>query len=142
MKILLQLSSLCIICGFNTTCFGSTRSHRYRKSARNALEQIRVNTKGILICPSAQRRLQTTKLNSRNLKVKTQLYYITYIYQVMVTANNYMFRPLTGHHQVVHLMKRAEDCTIYNATTVIRRYIYIYIYILYIYIYSYICNMI
>ena len=23
----------------------------------------------------------------------------------MVTANNYMFRPLTGHHQVVHLMK-------------------------------------
>ena len=24
--------------------------------------------------------------------------------QTMVTANNYMFRPLTGHHQVVHLM--------------------------------------
>ena len=24
----------------------------------------------------------------------------------MVTANNYMFRPLTGHHQVVHPMKR------------------------------------
>ena len=23
----------------------------------------------------------------------------------MVTANNYMFRPLTGHHQVVHLVK-------------------------------------
>jgi len=43
-----------------------------------------------------------TKLNSRHLKVKTQLYYI---YQTMVTANNYMFRPLTGHHQVVHLIK-------------------------------------
>ena len=27
----------------------------------------------------------------------------------MVTANNYMFRPLTGHHQVAYLMKRAED---------------------------------
>jgi len=25
-----------------------------------------------------------------------------------------MFRPLTGHHQVVHLMERAEGCTIYN----------------------------
>jgi len=25
-----------------------------------------------------------------------------------------MFRPLTGHHQVVHLKKRAEGCTIYN----------------------------
>ena len=24
----------------------------------------------------------------------------------MVTANNYMFRPLTGHHQVVYLKKR------------------------------------
>ena len=34
----------------------------------------------------------------------------------MVTANNYMFRPLTGHHQVVHLMKSAEGCTIYNVT--------------------------
>ena len=30
----------------------------------------------------------------------------------MVTANNYMFRSLTGHHQVVHLKKRAEGCTI------------------------------
>jgi len=30
----------------------------------------------------------------------------------MVTANNYMFRPLTGHHKVLHLL-----------------YIYIYIYI-------------
>ena len=30
----------------------------------------------------------------------------------MVTAN-YMFRPLTGHHQVVHLMKSAEDRTLY-----------------------------
>ena len=30
----------------------------------------------------------------------------------MVTANNYMFRPLTDHHQVVHLMKRAEGCTL------------------------------
>ena len=28
---------------------------------------------------------------------------------MMVTANNYMFRPLKGHHQVVHLMKRVED---------------------------------
>jgi len=45
-------------------------------------------------------------LNSRRLKAKTQLYYITYIYQTMVTANNYMFQPLTGHHQVVHLKKR------------------------------------
>ena len=24
----------------------------------------------------------------------------------MVTANNYTFRPLTGHHQVVHPMKK------------------------------------
>ena len=37
----------------------------------------------------------------------------------MVTSNNHKFRPLTGHHQVVHLMKTAEGCTIY---------IYIYIY--------------
>ena len=36
----------------------------------------------------------------------------------MVTANNYMFRPLPGHHQVVHLVKRAEGCTIYNVTSV------------------------
>jgi len=25
---------------------------------------------------------------------------------MVVTANNYMFRTLTGHHQVVHPMKR------------------------------------
>jgi len=25
---------------------------------------------------------------------------------MMVTANNYVFQPLTGHHQVVHPMKR------------------------------------
>ena len=36
----------------------------------------------------------------------------------MVTPNNYMFRPLTGHHQVVHLMKRAKSCTIYNVTSI------------------------
>jgi len=36
----------------------------------------------------------------------------------MVTANNYMFRPLTGHHQVVHSMKMVEGCTIYNVTSV------------------------
>jgi hypothetical protein len=68
-----------------------------------------------------------TKLNSRHLKVKTQLYYI---YQTMVTANNYMFRPLTSHHQFVHLMKRVEGCTIYNVTSVwwrdlVRRIVYI-----------------
>jgi len=35
----------------------------------------------------------------------------------MVTANNYMFRPLTGHHQVVHPMKRQKlivYCTVLN----------------------------
>ena len=32
----------------------------------------------------------------------------------MVTPNNYMFRPLTDHHQVVHSMKRFEGCTMYN----------------------------
>jgi hypothetical protein len=37
---------------------------------------------------------------------------------MMVTANNYTFRPLTGHLQVVHLMKRAEGCTIYNVISV------------------------
>ena len=31
----------------------------------------------------------------------------------MVTANNYMFRPLTGHHQVVYTMKRVEGA-LYN----------------------------
>ena len=36
----------------------------------------------------------------------------------MVTANNYMFRPLTGHHQVVHPMKRGWGCTIYNVISV------------------------
>jgi len=51
---------------------------------------------------------QITKSNSKCLKV----------YQTMVTANNYMFRLLTGHHQVVHLTKRVEDCTIYNVTSV------------------------
>ena len=33
----------------------------------------------------------------------------------MVRANNYMFRPLTAHHQVVHPMKSAKGRTIlYN----------------------------
>ena len=31
----------------------------------------------------------------------------------MVTPNNYMFRPLAGHHQVVRSMKRVEGCTMY-----------------------------
>jgi hypothetical protein len=34
------------------------------------------------------------------------IYIYIYIYRTIVTANNYMFRPLTGHYQVVHLMKR------------------------------------
>jgi len=46
------------------------------------------------------------------------IYIYIYIYQTMVAANNYMFRPLTGHHQVVHLKKRAEGCTICNVTSV------------------------
>jgi len=29
----------------------------------------------------------------------------------MVTPNNYMFWPLTGHHQVVHTMKSVDGCT-------------------------------
>jgi len=32
----------------------------------------------------------------------------------MVTANNYMFRPLTGHHQVVHPMKRGWGAVQYT----------------------------
>jgi len=36
---------------------------------------------------------------------------------MIVTANNYMFRPLTGHHQVVHTMKRVGGCTVYNITS-------------------------
>jgi len=28
----------------------------------------------------------------------------------MLTANNHMFRPLTGHHQVVHPMKTVGGC--------------------------------
>jgi len=31
----------------------------------------------------------------------------------MVTVNSYMFRPLTGYHQVVHTMKRVGGCTLY-----------------------------
>ena len=31
------------------------------------------------------------------------------MWQTMETANSYMFRPLTGHHQVVHLMKMFES---------------------------------
>ena len=37
---------------------------------------------------------------------------------MLVTANNYTFRPLTGHHQVLHSMKRVEGCIIYNVTAV------------------------
>jgi len=36
----------------------------------------------------------------------------------MVTPNNYMFRPVTGHHQVVHSLKRVEGCTVYNVTSI------------------------
>jgi hypothetical protein len=32
----------------------------------------------------------------------------------MVTANNYMFRPLTGHHQVVQPIKMGKGLTIYK----------------------------
>jgi len=35
----------------------------------------------------------------------------------MVTPNNYMFRPLTGHYQVVHSKKRVEGCTMCNVTS-------------------------
>ena len=34
----------------------------------------------------------------------------------MVTANRYMFRPLTGHHQVVHTMKRVGGCQLMEET--------------------------
>jgi len=46
----------------------------------------------------------------QTLEVKTQLYYIT------EDGNSYTFQPPTGHHQVVHTMKRARGCTIYNCT--------------------------
>ena len=36
----------------------------------------------------------------------------------MVTPNNYMFRPLTGHHQVVYSMKMVEGCTMRNVTSI------------------------
>jgi len=37
----------------------------------------------------------------------------------MVTANNYMFQPLTGHHWVVHPMKRGVGGhAIYSVTSV------------------------
>jgi len=39
----------------------------------------------------------------------------------MVTPNNYMFWPLTGHHQVVHTMKMVEGCTMHNVTPIRRR---------------------
>ena len=32
----------------------------------------------------------------------------------MVTANNYMFPPLTGHHQVVHPMKKGLGAVQYT----------------------------
>ena len=59
------------------------------------------------------------KIIQRTLEVKTQLYrcfiYIyIYIEQIMVTANNYMFRPLTGHHHVVHPMKRCWGAVQYT----------------------------
>jgi hypothetical protein len=53
------------------------------------------------------------KIYSRRLKSKHN--YI--IYQTMVTANNYMFRPLTGHYQVVHTVKGVGGCKIYNGTS-------------------------
>jgi hypothetical protein len=34
-----------------------------------------------------------------------------------------MFRPLTGHHHVVYLIKRTEVCTIYNVTLEVTLYI-------------------
>ena len=48
------------------------------------------------------------KIVQQTLEGKTQLYIYIYIQQTMVTANNYMFRPLTGHYQVVHPMKTAQ----------------------------------
>ena len=49
------------------------------------------------------------KIIQQTLEAKTQLYFIyIYIWQTMVITNNYMFRPLTGHHQVVYLVKRGE----------------------------------
>ena len=36
---------------------------------------------------------------------------------MMVTANNYMFRPPSGHHHVVHPMKMVGGRTIYNVTS-------------------------
>jgi len=51
--------------------------------------------------------LVKSQIIQQTFEVKTQLcYYYIHIQQTMVTANNYMFRPLTGHHQVVHLVKR------------------------------------
>ena len=35
----------------------------------------------------------------------------------MVTPNSYMFRPLTGHHQVVHLMKTVGGCKMCNVNS-------------------------
>jgi len=57
-----------------------------------------------------------TKLYSGHLKSKHNYIVVIYIYieQIMVTANNYMFRPLTGHHHVVHPMKRCWGAVQYT----------------------------
>ena len=46
------------------------------------------------------------------------IYIYVYIYQTMETPNKYMFRPLTGHHHVVHPMKRVGGCTMYNVPSI------------------------
>ena len=69
---------------------------------------------------STDHKIKQHTLESQNttIYIYIHIYIYIYIYQTMVTANNYLFRLLTGHHQVVHLMKRAEGCTIYNVTSV------------------------
>jgi hypothetical protein len=69
---------------------------------------------------------QITKYTADTWSQNTTILYS----RTMVTANNYMFRPLAGHHQVVHTVKSVGGCTVYNVTSVwwrdlVHRVIYI-----------------
>jgi len=57
-----------------------------------------------------------------NIYIYIYIYVCVYIYiyieQTMVTAINYMFRPLTGHHRLYIQWKVLGGYTVYNVTSV------------------------
>jgi hypothetical protein len=97
-----------MICCLRTTNWHTAVQVTYHSPSR-VIFKTRTLRRDILVVLIKSQNIQQT------LKVKTQLYYRIERWEQLTAT---CLRPLTGHYQVVHTMKRVGAYTVYNVTSV------------------------